>query len=95
MLAFFFMQLCKRETRLLISPTSLTELRRSYVKKFHTNIYFIQHHRESSPHQLGYHGLASWFHVTIEPDVNHEYTYLVRSVSLWFVFQSDICYFDH
>jgi hypothetical protein len=60
--------------RLLISPTSLTELRRSHAKKFYTNIYFIQHHGESSPHQSGYHGLAGWFHITIEPSASHEYS---------------------
>jgi hypothetical protein len=32
----FFMQLSKRETRRPISPTSLTELGISHVKKFHT-----------------------------------------------------------
>jgi hypothetical protein len=30
--------------------------------------------------------LASWFHITIEPDANHEYSWLVRSVSPLFVF---------
>jgi hypothetical protein len=68
----FFIQLSKRETRLPISPTSPTKLGRSHVKKFHTIIYFIQHCGENSSHQLGYHGLADWFHITIEPDVNHE-----------------------
>jgi hypothetical protein len=67
------MQLSKRETRLPISTTPLAELGRSHVKKFHTNICFIQHHGESSRHQPGYHGLAGWFHITIEPDANHEY----------------------
>jgi predicted phosphoadenosine phosphosulfate sulfurtransferase len=38
------------EMRLSISPTLVIELWRSYVKKFHANIYFIQHHGESSPH---------------------------------------------
>jgi hypothetical protein len=37
----------------LISPTSLAELGRSHVKKFYTNIYFVQHHGESSPQQVG------------------------------------------
>jgi hypothetical protein len=77
----FFMFLGKKEMRLLISLTSLTELGRSHIKKFHTNICFIQHHGESSPHQPGYHGLASWFHITIEPNANHEYFWLVMSVS--------------
>jgi hypothetical protein len=80
--------------RLPISPTSLTELRRSHAKKFYTNIYFIQHRGESSPHQSGYHGLAGWFHITIEPDANREYSWLVRLVSPWFIFLNDICYFD-
>jgi hypothetical protein len=75
------MQLNKMETCLLISPTLVTELRRSHVKKFHTNICSIQHHGESSPYQPGYHSLASWSHITIEPDANHEYSWLVRSVS--------------
>jgi hypothetical protein len=47
----FFMQLSKKMTRLPISRTSLTELGRSNVKKFHTKVYFIQHSGESSPHQ--------------------------------------------
>jgi hypothetical protein len=70
---FFFTQLSKRETRLLISPTSLAELGRRHVKKIHTNICFIQHHGESSPHQPGYHSLTGWFYITIEPDANHDY----------------------
>jgi hypothetical protein len=78
------MQLSKRETRLPNSPTSLTEPGRNHVKKFYVNIYFVQHHRESSPHQPRYHGLASWFHITIDPDANREYSCLVRSVSPWF-----------
>jgi hypothetical protein len=86
LLTIFFMQLSKRETRLSISPTSLDELERSYVKKFHTNICFVQHCGESSPHQPGYHGLAGWFHITIEPDANREYSWLVRSISPRFVF---------
>jgi hypothetical protein len=49
----FFMFLGKKEMRLLISLTSLTKLGRSHIKKFHTNICFIQHHGESSPHQQG------------------------------------------
>jgi hypothetical protein len=53
-----------------ISLTSLAKLGRSHVKKFHTNISFVQHHGEISPHQLGYHGVAGWFDVTIEPDAN-------------------------
>jgi hypothetical protein len=48
---FFFMQLSKMKTCLPISPTSLAELGRSNVEKFYTNIYFIHHSRESSPHQ--------------------------------------------
>jgi hypothetical protein len=68
------MQLSKRETRLPISPTSLAELGRSHVKKFHTNIYFIQHRGESCPHLSGYHSPAGWFHITVEPDANHEYS---------------------
>jgi hypothetical protein len=91
---FFFMQLSKRETCLLISPTSLTELGRSHVKKFHTNVCYVQHLRESSPHQPGYHGLANWFHITIEPDANREYSWHVRSISPWFIFLNDIYYFD-
>jgi hypothetical protein len=68
------MQLSKRETHLPIRPTSLAELGISHVKKFHTNIYFVQHCEESSHHQSGYHGLASWFHITIEPDTYREYS---------------------
>jgi hypothetical protein len=95
LLTVFFMQLSKRETCLLISLTLLTELRRSHVKKFHTNNCFIQHYGESSPHQPGYHGLASWFRIIIEPDAYREYSWLVRSVSPQFVFLNYICYFDH
>jgi hypothetical protein len=69
-----FMQLNKRETCLLISTTSLSELGRRHIKKFYTNIFFIQHRGKSSPHQSGYHGLAGWFHITIEPNANHEYS---------------------
>jgi hypothetical protein len=68
------------------NPTSLTEHGRSHVKKFHTNIYFVQQRGESSPHQPGYHGLVGWFHITIEPDVNREYSWVVRSVSPQFIF---------
>jgi hypothetical protein len=64
-----------------ISPTSRVELRRIHVKKFHTNICFVQHHGESSPHQPRYHGLAGWFHITVEPDAVHEYSWPVKSVS--------------
>jgi hypothetical protein len=35
------MQLSKRRTRLTISPTSLAELERNNVKKFHTDVYFV------------------------------------------------------
>jgi hypothetical protein len=56
--------------RLLISPTSLAELARSHIKKFHTNISFIQHHGEISPHHTGYHDVAGWFNVTKDPDAN-------------------------
>jgi hypothetical protein len=80
------MQLSKREAHLSISLTSLVELVRNHLKNFYTNIYFIQQHRESSPHQPGYHGLDGWFNITIELDANHEYFCLVRSVSPWFVF---------
>jgi hypothetical protein len=86
LLAIFFMHLSKRETRLLISPTSLTEHRRSHVKKCHTNICFAQHHGESSPHHPGYHSLAGWLHITIEPDAHREYSKLVRLVSPRFIF---------
>jgi hypothetical protein len=86
LLAVFFMQLSKRVTHLLISPTSLPELGRIHIKMFHTNIYFLQHHGESSPHQPAYHGLAGCFHITIGPNANHEYSSLVRSVSPQFVF---------
>jgi hypothetical protein len=72
----FFIQLSKRGTRLPISPTSLIELGRRHVKKFYTNICFVQHYGESSPHQSGYHDLADWFHITIDPDANHEYSSL-------------------
>jgi hypothetical protein len=82
----FFINLSKRETRHPISLISLAELVRSHIKKFHTNIYFVQHHGESSPHQTGYHGLAGLFNVTIEPDANREYSRLVRSVFSRFVF---------
>jgi hypothetical protein len=88
------MQLSKRETRLPISPTSLTKCGKSHIKKFYTNIYFIQHREESSPHQSGYYGLASWFHITIELNVNREHSCLMGSVSQLFVFLNDICYFD-
>jgi hypothetical protein len=57
--------------RLPISPTLLTKLSRSHVKKFHTNISFIQHLGEISPHQPRDHGVAEWFNVTIEPNANH------------------------
>jgi hypothetical protein len=50
---FFFMQLSKRKTRLPISPTSHAEHGRSKVKLFHTNVCFVQHSGESSPHQPG------------------------------------------
>jgi hypothetical protein len=53
-----------------ISPTSLTELARSHIKKFHTDISFIQHHGEISPHRTRYHSVARWFNVTKEPDAN-------------------------
>jgi hypothetical protein len=66
--------------RLHVCPISLTELERSHVKKFHTNIYFVQHRGESSPHQAGYHDLAGWFHITIEPNAYREYSWLVRLV---------------
>jgi hypothetical protein len=69
-----------------ISPTSLAELGRCHVKKFHINVCFVQHYGESSLHQPGYHGLAGWFHITIEPDTKHEYSCLVMSVSSRFVF---------
>jgi hypothetical protein len=39
--------------RLPISPTLLTKLSRSHAKKFHTNISFIQHVGEISPHSQG------------------------------------------
>jgi hypothetical protein len=86
LLAIFFMQLSKWETRLPISHTTLAVLGRSHVKKFHTYICFIQHRGESSPYQPGYHSLAGWFHITIEPDANREYSLLRRSVSPRFVF---------
>jgi hypothetical protein len=70
----------------LISPTSLGEHGRSNINKFHTNICFVQHCGESSPHQPGYHGLAGWFNITIEPDAYRENSCLVRSVSPPFVF---------
>jgi hypothetical protein len=67
------MLLSKSETHLPISPTSLDELGRSHIKKFHINICFIQHRGESSPHQPVYHDFTSLFHIIIEPDANHEY----------------------
>jgi hypothetical protein len=67
-------------------PTSLVDLGRRHVKKFHTNIGAIQHYEESSPHQLAYQGLAGSFDTTIELDAYREYSWLVRSVCLWFVF---------
>jgi hypothetical protein len=73
--------------RLHVCPTSLIKLGRNHVKKFLTNIYFVQHRGENGPHQPGYHGLASWFHITIEPDAYCEYSYLVRTVSPQFVFE--------
>jgi hypothetical protein len=33
-----------------------------------------------------YHDLVGWFNITIEPDANHEYTWLVRSISSQFIF---------
>jgi hypothetical protein len=75
--------------RLPISPTSLAELGRSHVKKFHTIISFIQHHGEISPHQPGYHSVARWFNVTIEPDANCWYSWLVKSISQRF-FLNDV-----
>jgi hypothetical protein len=48
-----FMQFSKMKMCLPISPTSVVELGTCNVKKFHTNIYFIQHNGESSPHQPG------------------------------------------
>jgi hypothetical protein len=75
-------------------PTSLAEHGRRHVKKFHTNIYFVQNHGEISPHQPRYQGLAGWFDITIEHDVYLEYSWLVRLVSQWFVFLNVICYFD-
>jgi hypothetical protein len=57
-----------------ISPTLLAELERSHIKKFYTNVCFIQHRGESSPHQPGYHGIVGWFHITIEPNANREYS---------------------
>jgi hypothetical protein len=57
------------QTHLPISPNSLVELGRSHVKKFHTNISFVQHHGEINPHQLGYQGVTGWFNVTIEPEI--------------------------
>jgi hypothetical protein len=83
---FFFMQLSKRKMSLRISPTSLAELGRSNIKKFHSNIYFVQYRGESSPHQPVYHGLAGWFNIIIAPDANREYSWLVSSISPWFVF---------
>jgi hypothetical protein len=69
------MQLRKRETRVPISPTSLTKLGRSHVKKFHTSIYLVQHRGENnSSHQLGYNGPAVSIHIAIEPDANREYS---------------------
>jgi hypothetical protein len=29
--------------------------------------------------------IASWFHITIEPDAYREYSWLVRSISPWFI----------
>jgi hypothetical protein len=72
----FFIQLSKREMHLSISPTSIVELWRRHVKKFHVNIYFVQHCGESSPHQPPYHDFAGWFHITKEPDANREYSAL-------------------
>jgi hypothetical protein len=69
-----------------ISPTSVIELGRSHVKKFHANIYFIQHSGESTPHQPGYHGLAGCFYIIIEPNVNREYSWFVGSVSPSLIF---------
>jgi hypothetical protein len=64
-------------------PTSLIKHGRSHVKKFHTNVYFIQRRGESSPHQPWYdQGFAGWFDNRIEPDAYREYSWLVRSVSL-------------
>jgi hypothetical protein len=74
LLIVLFIQLSKREMCLPISPTWLVEFGRGHVKKFHTNICFVQHHEESSPHQRMYHGLAGWFHITIEPDANRKYS---------------------
>jgi hypothetical protein len=92
---FFFMQVSKRETHLLISPTSLTEHGRRHVKKFYANICFVQHRGESSPHQSGYHGLAGWFHIIIEPDANREYFNLWGQFLHDLFLKNDICYIDH
>jgi hypothetical protein len=67
-------------------PTSLAELGKNHVEKFHANICFIQCHRESCPHQPGYHDLVGWFDITIEPDAYREYSWLVRIISPQFVF---------
>jgi hypothetical protein len=72
-LFFSFTQLSKRKTRLPISPTSLAEHGRSNVKKFHTNICFIQHSVERVVlTRQGYHSLAGWFNITIEHNAYHE-----------------------
>jgi hypothetical protein len=65
---YFFIQLSKRETHLPISPPCSPNLREDMLKSF------VQHRGESSLHQSGYHDLAGWFHITIKPDVNHEYS---------------------
>jgi hypothetical protein len=41
---------------------------------------------ESSPHQSGNQCLDGWFDITIEPDAYLEYYWLVRSLSLQYIF---------
>jgi hypothetical protein len=64
----------------------MSSLGQLHVVPPHSNIGAIQHYEESSPHQLAYQGLAGSFDTTIEPDAYREYSWLVRSVCLWFVF---------
>jgi hypothetical protein len=65
---------------LSISPTSLIESGTGLYK------YLLTSSAESSPHQPMYRSFAGWFHITIEPDANRGYSWLVRSVSSQLVF---------
>jgi hypothetical protein len=68
----FFMQLGKRKMHLPISPTSLPKLGEAMLKSFiqtYVSYNIVERLVLSSQR---YHGLASWFNITIEPDAYHE-----------------------